>query len=162
MATESHRPRESGAALGYGIVLLGAALFVVSCFIPYQEVRLILPNQTPSLYDLLTLGPGSDLGSLLQLFGGVAPVGAVAIVALARGERRPVLPSLLVGAVLAWSLTWAGLLLGLGTSPGASLEIGFWLQAVSIGVAVIGTILVAARRAGAHERQGEPSDPDAA
>jgi hypothetical protein len=42
------------------------------------------------------------------------------------------------------------------------LEIGFWLQAVSIGVAVIGTILVAARRAGAQERQGEPSDPDAA
>jgi hypothetical protein len=68
-----------------------------------------------------------------------------------RGERRPVLPALLVGAVVAWSLTWIGALLRLGTFLGASLEIGFWLQAVSIGMAIIGTILVAARRRGAHE-----------
>jgi hypothetical protein len=92
------------------------------------------------------------LSSLLYLFGGVAPVAAAAVVALVRGERRPVLPALLVGAVVAWSLTWIGALLRLGTFLGASLEIGFWLQAVSIGVAVIGTILVATRRMGAHER----------
>jgi hypothetical protein len=61
-------------------------------------------------------------------------------------------PAPLVGAVVAWSLTWIGALLRLGTFLGASLEIGFWLQAVSIGVAVIGTILVATRRTGAHER----------
>jgi hypothetical protein len=36
------------------------------------------------------------------------------------------------------------------------LEVGFWLQAVSIGVTIIGTILVASRRKGAHER-GAPS-----
>jgi hypothetical protein len=162
MATESRRTRAGGATLGYGIVLLGAALFVVSCFLPYQGFPVSFPDQTASLYDLLTIGPGSDLGSLLQLFGGVTPVAVVAIVALAGGERRAVLPSLLVGAVLAWSLTWGGFLLNQGTYRGASLEIGFWLLAVSIGVAVIGTILVTARRAGAHERQGEPSDPDAA
>jgi hypothetical protein len=40
----------------------------------------------------------------------------------------------------------------LGTFLGASLEIGFWLQAVSIGMTIIGTILVATRRNGAHER----------
>jgi hypothetical protein len=41
---------------------------------------------------------------------------------------------------------------GATTIPGGlSLEAGFWLQAVSIGVAVIGTILVATRRTGAHE-----------
>jgi hypothetical protein len=57
-----------------------------------------------------------------------------------------------VGAVVAWSLTWIGALLRLGTFLGASLEIGFWLQAVSVGVTIIGTILVATRRYGAHEQ----------
>jgi hypothetical protein len=32
------------------------------------------------------------------------------------------------------------------------LEIGFWLQAVSIGVVVIGTILVVTHRTEAHEK----------
>lgn len=146
------------SSLGYAIVLLGAALFVASCFLPYVGYEgLSIPGTktTTSLYQQLTLGPNggsSDLSSLLYLFGGVAPVAAAAVVALVRGERRPVLPALLVGAVVAWSLTWIGALLRLGTFLGASLEIGFWLQAVSIGVAVIGTILVATRRTGAHER----------
>jgi hypothetical protein len=40
-------------------------------------------------------------------------------------------------------LTWIGILLQYGTfSRLFSLELGFWLQAVSIGVVVIGTILV--------------------
>ena len=97
------------------------------------------------MYQQLTLGlndSSSDLGALLYLFGGVAPVAVVASVALVRGEGRTGLPSLLVGAVAAWSLTWIGVLLRLGTFAGASWEVGFWLQAVSIGVAVIGTILV--------------------
>jgi hypothetical protein len=146
------------SSLGYAIVLLVAALFVASCFLPYVGYAgLSIPGTktTTSLYQQLTLGPNggsSDLSSLLYLFGGLAPVAAVAVVALVRGERRPVLPALLVGAVVAWSLTWIGALLRLGTFLGASLEIGFWLQAVSIGVAVIGTILVATRRTGAHER----------
>lgn len=80
----------------------------------------------------------------------MAPVAVVAIVGLVRREGRTGLPSLLVGAVAAWSLTWIGVLLRLGTF--ASWEVGFWLQAVSIGVAIIGTILVATRRTRAHER----------
>lgn len=146
------------SSLGYAIVLLGAALFVASCFLPYVGYKgLSIPGTktTTTLYQQLTLGPNggsSDLSSLLYLFGGVAPVAAVAVVALVRGERRPVLPALLVGAVVAWSLTWIGALLRLGSFLGASLEIGFWLQAVSIGVTIIGTILVATRRVGAHER----------
>jgi hypothetical protein len=73
----------------------------------------------------------------------VAPVAVVAVIALVRRQRGSVLPSVLVGAVIAWSLTWIGVLVNTGTSSvNVSLEIGFWLQAVSIGVAVIGTILV--------------------
>jgi hypothetical protein len=57
-----------------------------------------------------------------------------------------------------WSLTWIASLLqsaslrGGGTFTRYSLEIGFWLQAVSIGVVVIGTILVVTHRTEAHEK----------
>jgi len=154
MATNVRPPRGPGSTLGYAIVLLGAGLFVTSCFLPYNGFE-VLGKRSISLYQQLMLGPNggsSDLGALVYLFGGVAPVAVVAIVGLARGERWTGLPFLLVGAVAGWSLTWIGVLLRLGTFAGASLEVGFWLQAVSIGVAVIGTILVATRRRGAHER----------
>ena len=174
MAIDAPGSRARRSGLGYAVVVLGAALFVASCFLPYMGYTGVPApgtKTTVSLYQQLTLGPdggSSDLSVLLYLFGGVAPVAAVAVVALVRGERRParptssgtrsarasspVLPALLVGAVGAWSLTWIGALLRLGTFLGTSLEMGFWLQAVSIGVTIIGTILVGTRRAGAHER----------
>jgi hypothetical protein len=161
MAAEDRPPRGPGSTLGYAIVLVGAGLFMTSCFLPYNGFS-ILGERTISLYQQLTLGPNgrsSDLGALLYLFGGVAPVAVVAIVGLARGERWTGLPFLLVGAVAAWSLTWIGVLLRLGSFARASLEVGFWLQAVSIGVAVIGTILVATRRTGAHERSRVGTSP---
>ena len=113
-----------------------------------------------SLYDQLLVAPDSvaEFGAILFQFGGVATIVVVAIVGLARGKLNTgSVHFLLAGAVAAWSLTWIGSLLqtaslrnGL-TIPRFSLEVGFWLQAVSIGVAIIGTILVAARRSGAHE-----------
>jgi hypothetical protein len=154
MAIDDPGLRERRSTLGYAMVLLGSVLFVASCFLPYFAV-LSLSVRTLSLYQQLTLGPYggfSEVGTWLYLFGGVAPVAAVSVVALVREERRPVLPYVLAGAVVAWSLTWIGSLLRLGTFDSVSLEIGFWLQAVSIGVAVIGTILVVTRRRGAHER----------
>jgi len=90
---------------------------------------------------------GLELGANLFLFGGVATVVVVALVGLIRGERQPG-RGFLAGAVSAWSLTWIGSLLQSAslreaTIPrGLSLDAGFWLQALSICVAVIGTILV--------------------
>jgi hypothetical protein len=167
MGTHSRRSRGPGSTLGYAIVLLGAGLFVTSCFLPYNGFA-VLGERTISLYQQLTLGPNdssSDLGALLYLFGGVAPVAVVASVGLVRGEGRTGLPSLLVGAVAAWSLTWIGVLLRLGTFAGASWEVGFWLQAVSIGVAVIGTILVGLGRLSevkdSHDRYANEEGVDA-
>jgi hypothetical protein len=159
------------STLGYAIVLLGSTLFVASCFLPYVGYAgLAVPGTktTTSLYQQVTFGPNggsSDLSALLYLFGGVAPVAAVAVVVLIRGERRPVLPALLAGAAVAWSLTWLGALLRLGSFPGTSFEVGFWLQAVSIGVAVIGTILVGFGRhreaRDSHDRYAHAQGADA-
>ena len=153
MAVETHQSRGRGSTLGYSIVLLGAALFVTSCFLPYYGFA---GGQSASLYDqLLVAQEGGELGAKLFLFGGVATVVVVALIGLIRGERQ-LGRGFLAGAVSAWSLTWIGSLLqsaGLreGTFIGGlSLEAGFWLQAVSIGVAVIGTILVVSKRTRGH------------
>jgi hypothetical protein len=52
---------------------------------------------------------------------------------------------MLIGAVGAWSLPWIGVMLSTAqTSVGISLEVGYWVQAVSIGVVIVGTIVVMA------------------
>ena len=157
MVTDAHRRRGRGSSVGYVIVLLGAAMFVTSCFLPYYGFP---GGHSVSLYDQLLVAQdgGLELGAKLFLFGGVAAVVVVALVGLTRGERQSG-RGFLAGAVSAWSLTWIGSLLqtaslreGATIPGGLSLEAGFWLQAVGIGVTFIGTILVVTRRTGSHER----------
>ena len=156
MVADAHRRRGRGSSVGYVIVLLGAALFVTSCFLPYYGLT---EGHSVSLYDQLLVlrGGGLELGAKLFLFGGVAAVVVVALVGLTRGDRQSG-RGFLAGAVSAWSLTWIGSLLqsadlreGATAPGGLSLEAGFWLQAVSIGVAVIGTIMVVSKRTRAHQ-----------
>jgi hypothetical protein len=61
---------------------------------------------------------------------------------------------MLTAAVAAWSLPWIGVMLSAAqTSVGISFEVGYWVQAVSIGVVIIGTIVVmATARAKAYEQ----------
>jgi hypothetical protein len=149
----STRPR---GRLGYLVVLAGAAGFVASCFLPYYGLT-IPPDgsRTVSIYEqFVSLGPndgGLDVGALLFLFGGVASVAVVAVMGVTRRGLRPGAASL-AAAVAAWSLTWIGLMIREVTFRGGlSLEWGFWVQAVSVAVVIIGTIVVVATaRAGAH------------
>jgi hypothetical protein len=155
VAAEVRRTRAPRSSVGYAVVLLGGALFVATCFLPYYGFP---GGRSVSLYDqrLVAQDGGYELGVIIFLFGGVATVLVIAIVGLTRSEH-PSGGALLAGAVAAWSLTWIGSLLQTASLRDSaigwlSLEAGFWLQAVSIGVTVIGTILVATRRTGAHER----------
>ena len=135
-----------GARVGYVIVLIGSALFVASCFIPYYGFE--GPAQrTFSLYEQQTTGAfdGAAIGRLLYLFAGVAIAGSIAVVGVARSDPRPRVPTMLTAAVAAWSLPWIGVLLSTAqTRLGISLELGYWVQAVGIGVVIIGTIVVMA------------------
>jgi hypothetical protein len=94
-AHETGRSRARRPTLGYAVVLLGAALFVTSCFLPYYGVA---GERSVSLYDqlLVAQGGGLELGAILFLFGGVATVVVVAFVGLTRGER-PSLRAFLAG-----------------------------------------------------------------
>jgi hypothetical protein len=134
-----------GSSVGYLVVLLGAAVFVASCFVPYYGFE--GPAQrTFSLYEQLTaVDGGFPVGRLLYMFAGVAIAASIAVVGVVRSERQPRVPSLLIGAVAAWSLPWiGGMLAAAQTSLGLSFEVGYWVQAVSIGVVITGTIVVMA------------------
>ena len=144
MVLDTHRPRGGGSTLGCLIVLLGAALFVTSCFLPYYGLT---EGQSVSLYDQLLVGGGLELGANLFLFGGVATVVVVASSVLFEASANRGAASSRARSQRG-SLTWIGSLLQSAslreaTIPrGLSLDAGFWLQALSICVAVIGTILV--------------------
>jgi hypothetical protein len=148
----STRPR---LWIGYLVVLAGAAGFVASCFVPYYGGGVGPGSRTVSLYQQGSLGDsvGWYLGSFLFLFGGVATVAFLAIAGLTRRGPRTAGTTLAATAV-AWSLTWTGLMIREATfGLGITLEWGFWVQALSVGVVVIGTIVVVATaRAGAHTR----------
>jgi hypothetical protein len=87
MVADAHRRRGRGSSVGYVIVLLGAALFVTSCFLPYYGFP---GGQSVSLYDQLLVAQngGLELGAKLFLFGGVSTVVVVALIGLIRGERQ--------------------------------------------------------------------------
>jgi hypothetical protein len=114
-------------------VLLGGALFVATCFLPYYGFP---GGRSVSLYDQLLVAQdgGLELGAILFLFGGIATVLVIGIVGLTRSELTSG-RAFLAGAVAAWSLTWIGSLFQTAslreetTIPGGlSLEAGFWLQ----------------------------------
>jgi hypothetical protein len=88
---------------------------------------------TVSLYQQLSFGPSdgcSDLGALLFLFGGVAPVALIAAAAVVRSGLRARAPMILAAAVAAWDLTWIGVLLREATLlGGVSLGVESWIQA---------------------------------
>jgi hypothetical protein len=143
---KGHSPMR-GWRPGYLLVLAGAAGFVVGCFVPYYG-GLLGPGETVSLWQ--PGSPGGDsvashLGQLLLLFGGVATVAFLAMVGATRRKPRTA-PTMLAATVVAWSLTWTGFMIRQATlGLGISLEWGIWLQALSVGVVVIGTILAVAR-----------------
>jgi hypothetical protein len=140
-----HSLRRSWRA-GYLVVLAGAVGFVASCFLPYYGGGVLGPGSTTvSLWQQGSLGSVAwDLGSLLFLFGGVATVAFLAIAAVTRRAHRTA-PTMLAATVVAWSLTWSGIMIREATfGPGITLEWGFWVQALSVGVVVIGTILAVA------------------
>ena len=139
--------------IGYLVVLTGAAGFVASSFVPYYGGGVGPGSRTVSLYQQGSLGDslGWYLGSLLFLFGGVATVALLAIAGVMRRGPRTA-ATMLAATVVAWSLTWTGLMIRDATfGLEITLEWGFWIHAVSVGVVVIGTIVVVATaRAGAN------------
>jgi hypothetical protein len=137
----NQRPSAGSGVVGYVIVLVGVAGFVLSCFLPYTK---FLDHVSISYYRLVTMSRGGTLesvGGILFLFGGTATVAWVALAGLRHGqhERRRT-PSILPAVTVAWSTSWIGILVSV--SGGFGHEVGYWSMLVSVGVVIAGTIVV--------------------
>ena len=135
----NERPSAGSGVVGYVIVLVGVAAFILSCFLPFTP----LGQQSFSYYQLVTMGDGTInyVGGLLFLFGGAGTIAWVAFAGLRHGlhERRRT-PSILVAVTVVWSSAWIGALVSVSGDLG--YEAGYWSMLVSTGVVVVGTIVV--------------------
>ena len=150
---DATQPEQPDSRVGPVIVLVGAAGFVVACFLPFYEAIVALPRDeaTTSLYRLYVTGfPGGGFGSqaggFASLFAGVTIVASIAILLLRKRSQRWALPAL-VAVVAAWSLYWFGTLLRLAAvlSP---RYLGYWAVLLTVGLVIVGTLVsvVASRR----------------
>jgi hypothetical protein len=102
--------------LGYLVVLLGALVFMVSCFLPYSAASFrSLAPVTPELswFQLTVTNPPTALehvGGFLHTFGGVAAIVWIAIAGLS-GHRRWTRVALMAASGV-WSLAWFSGLMG--------------------------------------------------
>jgi hypothetical protein len=146
----NERPSAGSGVVGYVIVLVGVAGFVLSCFLPYTSLG---DEPSISYYQLVTLRRPTlqYMGGLLFLFGGAATVAWVALAGLRHGQHeRRRKPSILIAVTLAWCSIWIGLLVNVSAGlVGVGYEAGYWSMLVSVGVVIVGTIVVwvSARRA---------------
>ena len=137
------RPDGGPPAGGYAIVLLGVVGFVVGCFLPYLSGVIVAPGEdSVSLIRLFWIpaeGPFEQVGALLYLFAGAGTVGVIALWGI--GRRRVWTPRALVAGAAAWTLTWIGVLINQEAAFGP-YEVGYWVLLASMGVAIIGTVVV--------------------
>ena len=141
---EPRQPGDRASRLGYLIVLLGSAGFVVSCFFPYFGSAFGGESFTTSFYRvvvLLPVGVVAHIGGFLLLFVGVITVASISMLEL-RSPRRSWTFAAVTAAVVVWASTWIGTMLQT-YELALSHEIGYWALAVSIGVVVPGTAIAA-------------------
>lgn len=137
--------------IGYLVVLIGVAGFIVSCFLPYLSLG---GTRSMSLYQLVVRAGFSQtvmqiIGGFLQLFAGAGTVAWIALTGTRhRRHAHRWLPFALAAATAAWSLTWIGVLLSQSQIVGSEGP-GYWSTLLSLVVAIVGTLVVwvSARRA---------------
>ena len=145
------------------IVLLGSAGFVATSFLPLEEFK-VGSTVTYSLYQLSRQPPGNlvaHIGGILWLFTGVLTIASLSILGLRNPPFRWASASL-AAAVIVWSTYWIGTLLRT-SAVAPSLAWGYWLVLLSMGVVVIGTVMVVmATRSYVRPTETEtPRPPDA-
>ena len=138
------RPQTSRADIaGYMVVLLGAAGWAVSCFLPLYRITDI-QNAGVTLYRQISFGSsGMRLGGILSLFGGIVAIGVFSTIGMRM--RQPWNVAVLAGAMVAWSLVSTGVLVTLGAgvsefNQGMVLGVGYWCLWASVMCVVAGTV----------------------
>lgn len=133
-------PRESPPhpnRLGLLSVLVAAAVFLVSLFLPFAGGA----AGSSSIFSSFSASPIPDrLGDFLYLFGGVAIIALVALKGLTREGSRSWAPKAIPIVVAAWSLPWIGFV---DNATGRSVHAfhpGSWVLSGSLLTAIAGAI----------------------
>jgi hypothetical protein len=150
----NERPSAGSGVVGYMLVLVGVAGFIVSCFLPYLFLGV---TRSMSLYQLVVRAGFSQtvvqiIGGFLQLFAGAGAVAWIALAGTRHGRHaHRWMPFALAAATAAWSLTWIGVLLSQSQIVGSE-GVGYWSALLSLVVAIVGTVVVwVSARRNAHE-----------
>jgi hypothetical protein len=136
-------------------VLLGAAAFVVGCFLPYIDPTgegvpagvEVAPRSMYRMMMTMRATAGEVLGALLSLFGGVAVLASIALLGVRRPRAWTVV--VLIPTSVVWALQWIGSFLG----PSELLErkgAGYWVMLVGVAVVLVGATMVWASSRGAQ------------
>ncbi len=155
---EAQRYTNRGSRIGYAVALLGAAAFVVGCFLPFFHVDTGFGIQRYSLWSgTIREGFLGQVGRPLSLFGGVFLIAVIAILGM-RGQGSGSPRTAIAAAVAVWSLSWVGHLL---ISAREAKEIGYWVVLLSFAVVTAGVIVVAlSARAGSRYRNPAAAGDD--
>ena len=142
---DATQPEQPASPVGPAIILVGAAGFVVACFLPFYGFEGVPGEATFSLYRLnVSGGPSgggfaSQVGGFVSLFAGVAIIASIAILLLRRRPRSWTLPAL-AAAVTLWSLSWFGTFLRT-TALLSSREIAYWGVLLTVVLVTVGTLV---------------------
>ena len=148
---------------GYLVVLVGAAGWVVGCFLPLYHIAHLGEGSITLSRQVLFGSIWSRVGGDLYLFGAISAVGVISMLAVLR--IRTWTRFLLAGAVVAWSFVSVGALISLGGNigqfnPGSTFGVGYWCCWASVIVVIAGTVmgLLAAKRQDADAGGMAPSE----
>lgn len=144
---ETPQPARKGSRVGYWIALVGAALYVAGCFLPFWGTGVGI-----SIFDDLVRYPedvpvhptGAAVGGFMFLFAGATVVAATCVLGLRDHDSRRAWPWL-ASAVAAWGLTWLGWLLMYSAHTGFYPRAGPWFMLAGVLVAAAGTVVAAVR-----------------
>ena len=154
-------PRPS--IVGYIVVLLGVAGWVVGSFLPVYGFGRD-PSTGYRLYEPVTqAGPILyKIGNVLYLYGVIVVILVICVVGMSGSSTRRWAEGALVGSVVVWTLITSSLFLTIASTSnqpsGFSLGIGYWCLLASVVALLAGTIMVAvsARRVDATMKAEEP------
>lgn len=140
-AVETAQPARKGYRIGYSIALVGAALYVAGCFLPFWGAG----AQTSLFDDLVRPDDYSRsartavFGSMF-LFAGIVVVAVTCVLGLRADDPRRAWPWL-ASAVTAWGLTYLGWLLRYSASAGFYPRAGPWFMLAGVLVVAAGTVM---------------------
>jgi hypothetical protein len=132
--------------VGYVLIALAMTAFGFSAlFLDFYGGQALPPGVSFTYFTSLRGGPeGGDaavtLGAVMTAFGGPLAILILSLLGLRHPDSEPVRFSL-IGAVAVWSITILGLAV-VQWARDLPVTTGFWVQAIAIGVALVGLFLV--------------------